>query len=413
VIQNGLGTHTWDSDVATIEKIFQIFWIDETFYILILMLTKASILLFYMRIFPTTGFQYAAKGLLGFVLLSGTTILFVQLFQCMPIRFNWDKDVKGHCINVNALTYAHGAINIFQDVLILALPIPWVLALKKLATSQKIGLVIMFQLGAFACVTSAVRLRFLFAFGGTNSIDPLWENSNATMWTSAETASAIVCACLPAMRALWKTGRQKANEYSSKRKSVTNKSQSKSGGGGVLFSNSSKRTASTAEEFHLGLVETWEQKDAEAGHRGAPITISQTDLGASSNDPKTKKGFMPSLHEVPEPARSPPKSKPQPRPPNHTPSSSWHMAPTPSHAEPVSHYSSDFDGALTPPMAGKNSMPMPKSHHATAASWSNSSVSVGSPTGIGTHMPIRTVPQFQRPQGSWSPVTGGVSPQLR
>ena len=254
VVLNGLGTHTWDNSAWTVTKIFQLFWIDETFYIVVLMLTKVSILIFYLRVFPSRGFQITGKTVLGFVVLSGSVILLCQLLQCLPVQFNWDKSIRGaKCINVNALTYAHASINIIQDILILALPVPWILRLK-LQLNQKIGLVIMFQVGVFACVTAIVRLRFLAEFGGTNSTDPLWENANSTMWTAAETNSAIICSCLPAIRALYKTGRKIATEHSSKRKSLT--FGSGRGGAGGVFSNMSKSSnRDTIEEHRLDIAE--------------------------------------------------------------------------------------------------------------------------------------------------------------
>ena len=86
--------------------------------------------------------------MIAFVVLSGVTILLCQILQCLPVQYNWDKSIKdAKCIDVNTLTYAHAGINIFQDVLILALPIPWLLRLK-LELHQKIGLIIMFQVGA-------------------------------------------------------------------------------------------------------------------------------------------------------------------------------------------------------------------------------------------------------------------------
>jgi len=112
------------------------------------MLTKISILLFYLRVFPTPGFQKCGKALLGFVALSGVVILLCQLLQCLPVQYNWNKSIRNaKCINVNALVYAHAGINILQDLMILALPIPWLLRLR-LAFSQKIGLIVLFQVGA-------------------------------------------------------------------------------------------------------------------------------------------------------------------------------------------------------------------------------------------------------------------------
>ncbi|KAK5045866.1 hypothetical protein LTR84_008959 [Exophiala bonariae] len=233
---HGLGKNTWNVSASNVTKIMQLFWVGETFYVLTLLLTKVSLLLFYLRIFPSRRFQIWGKLGLGFVILPATIIMLLQLLQCLPVQYNWDKTIHNpKCINVNALTYAHAGINIAQDFVILALPIPELLHLK-LDLQQKIGLIVMFQVGIFACITSIVRLRFLAQFG-VNSIDPLYENSDVVIWTSAETNTAIICSCLPAIRALYKTGRHIASEAASGRRTRNENSRRQYGKSSQLQSN--------------------------------------------------------------------------------------------------------------------------------------------------------------------------------
>ena len=163
---------------------------DESLYLIILPLTKISILLFYLRIFPRRRFQYTTIATLVFVALSGFVILLLQIFQCLPVAYNWDKNIRNaKCLNVNALTYTHAGLSIGQDLLILVLPISELVKLQ-LGRTQRLGLLFVFQIGALyvdqlhsrtsrpltyqysACITSMIRLRFLTQFGGTNSIDP-------------------------------------------------------------------------------------------------------------------------------------------------------------------------------------------------------------------------------------------------
>ena len=115
---------------------------------MILLLTKVAILIFYLRIFPRRWFQISAKLVLVFVVLSGVVILLLQIFQCLPVAFNWDKTISGaKCLDVNALTYTHAGITIAQDLLLLVLPLPE-LATLQLERNKKIGLILMFQVGA-------------------------------------------------------------------------------------------------------------------------------------------------------------------------------------------------------------------------------------------------------------------------
>ena len=106
-------------------------YVSESLYLMTLTITKMSILLFYLRIFPRQGFRIATYLILVFVALSGIVVLFLQIFQCRPIAYNWDRSIKGgKCLDVNALTYSHAGMTILQDFAILVLPIPELIRLK-------------------------------------------------------------------------------------------------------------------------------------------------------------------------------------------------------------------------------------------------------------------------------------------
>jgi hypothetical protein len=173
-------------------RLHGIVYVDESLYLTVILLTKVSILSFYLRIFPRRGFQNITKVVLVFVICTGVVILFLQLFQCLPVAYNWDKSIpNGRCLSVNTLTYTHAAMSIFQDLIILVLPVSE-LATLKLERKQKLGVFFVFQVGALyatphilseasadlhsACVTAMVRLRYLTQFGGTKSFDPTCES---------------------------------------------------------------------------------------------------------------------------------------------------------------------------------------------------------------------------------------------
>lgn len=73
--------------------------------------TKISILLFYIHLFPTRIFRFAAYSLIVVV----TTWMFQQvlasLLLCRPISYNWDASVNGTCGNVAANCLAGAAVN--------------------------------------------------------------------------------------------------------------------------------------------------------------------------------------------------------------------------------------------------------------------------------------------------------------
>jgi hypothetical protein len=116
-------------------------------YVVDVALSKVSILAFYLRIFPHTGFRYAAYGTIAMIAASTIIIFFITVFACDPVPYFWDKDLHGQCINLGALAYANGGLNIAQDLIIFALPLP-VLTKLNMTTKRKIGVGFMFALGS-------------------------------------------------------------------------------------------------------------------------------------------------------------------------------------------------------------------------------------------------------------------------
>ncbi|KAF3192507.1 hypothetical protein TWF106_010304 [Orbilia oligospora] len=138
----------------------------------------------------------------SFIIIGNTIAgFFVSLFQCSPIN-NWDNPYTATCRRQSEqrkVLIAMGAIYIFTDVLVWALPIPMVFQLK-LYPRQRILALCTFGVGAFAVVASGLRLDSL--------IENLSLNARGTStliidaWTIIEMNVALLCACAPAIRAL-------------------------------------------------------------------------------------------------------------------------------------------------------------------------------------------------------------------
>jgi hypothetical protein len=79
--------------------------------------------------------QLASWMMIGYCVASTLVFLIVTTFQCHPIEFVWNKDLKGgKCVNYNAVAWANAAINIQQDILIFLLPVN---ALRRLQLNLK------------------------------------------------------------------------------------------------------------------------------------------------------------------------------------------------------------------------------------------------------------------------------------
>jgi hypothetical protein len=69
------------------------------------------------------------------------------VLECLPISALWDTDLKGRCVNSQALGFAGAGVGIFEDVVIILLPI-YELRTLTLDWKKKAVLIIMFALGS-------------------------------------------------------------------------------------------------------------------------------------------------------------------------------------------------------------------------------------------------------------------------
>lgn len=141
----------------------------ECIYCTAVGLIKISLLLMYMRIFPTKGFTLGAY-ILGFMTIGWViAINCVSIFQCDPIKKAWFPLIAGKCINLKASFVGNAVPNILTDVAILCMPIGQVWKLQVTPT-QRASLCFMFLLGSLSVVllpaspwTSLTATSVLFA----------------------------------------------------------------------------------------------------------------------------------------------------------------------------------------------------------------------------------------------------------
>ncbi|KAK9636714.1 hypothetical protein HCH54_010000 [Aspergillus fumigatus] len=132
--------------------------------------------------------------LIAFVLIS--------VFQCRPIKgawLHWDGEGHYSCNNINAQGWSAAAINMVLDLIVMALPLRELYRLN-LSLRKKLFVMSMFSLGIFVTLVSIVRLNSLIHFAATNNLT--WDYVEIGYWSTIEVHVGIICACLPAIRAL-------------------------------------------------------------------------------------------------------------------------------------------------------------------------------------------------------------------
>lgn len=214
----------------------QTFWAAQILYKFTINLTKTSICLLYLRIFPSIKFRRTVYVVLAYVLLYAFASIIATIVQCVPLARIWDHNVNGSCINLTAFWYANAAANIFGDFLILGLPMPVIRSLH-LPQRQRCGLILVFALGGLyvhptlgpfgscanhisVCITSILRMTTLKT--GSKATDQTYGTLNSTIWTTIEANTGIICASLPMLKGplaaifpgLFPRGSSGSNEYS-------------------------------------------------------------------------------------------------------------------------------------------------------------------------------------------------------
>jgi hypothetical protein len=128
---------------------YKIFYFTELLYLTSIGLTKISILLFYLRIFPHRGLRRIIYFTIVLCVLYIIAFVTATALQCLPISLawnRWDGEHGGKCFNLNADAWASAGINIILDLIVIILPIG---EIKKLSMSRRrrFAIMLMFLIG--------------------------------------------------------------------------------------------------------------------------------------------------------------------------------------------------------------------------------------------------------------------------
>lgn len=199
---NGLGKDIWTLKPVQITNFIHTFYAIEILYFAQVAIMKLSLLAFYARIFPAPKIRKIIYATALVDLVYGTVFVIMATFQCQPVSFywkNWDGEHTGTCLNVNNIGWANAVISIALDLWMIGIPLSQLYGLQ-LHWKKKFGVMIMFLVGTFVTVISAIRLQGLVNFA--NSANPTWDNFETGLWSTVEINIGIICCCLPNIRLL-------------------------------------------------------------------------------------------------------------------------------------------------------------------------------------------------------------------
>ncbi|KAI9883866.1 MAG: hypothetical protein M1823_004357 [Watsoniomyces obsoletus] len=190
--EHGLGTHQWDLPWGVYHRPFlKIRLTGFALYWAQMCAIKLSILFLYSRLFTVSFHFRIMTWITGAVVVAYSSAgLIGTLAVCKP--------AVAICGNITNMAVVSSALNILTDVIIFCLPLPQVYRLQ-VTIRQRIGLALIFATGFFVCVVSVVRLHYYVIGIGVKDVS--WFALNGEFWTLMEGNTAIVCACMPALRA--------------------------------------------------------------------------------------------------------------------------------------------------------------------------------------------------------------------
>ncbi|KAK0731884.1 hypothetical protein B0H67DRAFT_566105 [Lasiosphaeris hirsuta] len=199
--QYGLGLHK--AEIDNIVETYRMYMMITGFPVnifsnLSILFTKASILAFYLRFSISRAFVIAVYAVLvvvvGYCLAGAVAVL----YACQPISKYWTFG-PGHCIEANSLSASLVSLNVFTDAVILVLPF-WLLRPLRTGLVQRVAIATVLGTGGFILAVSIWRLFVNIETFGDKELT--YKYGINYLWLIIETNVAIVCACLPTLRAL-------------------------------------------------------------------------------------------------------------------------------------------------------------------------------------------------------------------
>lgn len=147
--QGGLGLDVWYIAPEQITYLLRIFFWGEVLYVFIIPMTKISVLIFYLQIFPERSFKRATWALIILNVMHLVAFVCTTIFQCTPIAGAWDYQgtLKAQCRSLNKQVWAAAMTGIALDIAMLILPMPGLWKLN-MTLRKKLQVMLMFGLGA-------------------------------------------------------------------------------------------------------------------------------------------------------------------------------------------------------------------------------------------------------------------------
>jgi hypothetical protein len=167
-------------------------------------LMKMSVLFFYRRIFTShrrfLNFNTFMIALIGVWSLA---YMIAEIFVCGAtpwVLWTPGMDPNSVCVNRNDLNFTYAISDVIGDIMVVFMPFPVIRSLH-MDGRQKMGVAIIFLLGALSTAASILRLGFIsVAFTqnyGAFGVNIHKAGTPPSVWSTVEGAVGVLAACLP------------------------------------------------------------------------------------------------------------------------------------------------------------------------------------------------------------------------
>ncbi|KAF2639432.1 hypothetical protein P280DRAFT_402478 [Massarina eburnea CBS 473.64] len=198
------GYHLWDvrpSLALNSASVGMIGMASQLLFVVITVFMKISVLLTYLRIFPSNTNKYFCWTMLVYVFAWGVTCFCIELLQCNPVEAYWLplKYPNTTCMSEKLIYWITGGFNVLSDFLIFLWPAK---DLSKLQVSfkQRFTLIAMFTLGFTVCIAGVCRIWYTSVY--LSNWDILWHGAGLYIMVTIENSIGIICGCIPSCRPL-------------------------------------------------------------------------------------------------------------------------------------------------------------------------------------------------------------------
>lgn len=191
-----LRTSLWPAKLA---------YINQIVFKLTTPLCKLSLCLLYRAMCSTSTdrvirmTRLAIRGTIFLILGAYSSAFLVSIFQCTPISKTWNKKAAGTCIDLVAFRMSTAVFNLITSVMVIAIPIPTLMRLKKHRPEVKslMGLIL---LGSVHTGLTIARFVIMFYPDPLTKTEPQYTHIFSNVLAVIEMHTGILVATLVVMR---------------------------------------------------------------------------------------------------------------------------------------------------------------------------------------------------------------------